>query len=135
VKAQGANTYDLTVRGPNGFLRGYKGSVSGDQKARLDVRDIYAAKSQVLKLDLHNQANRKAVVRALDRYSGQSQSIELAADQRGMLQWDLVPTFGWYDLVLSVDGDAGFEVQLAGHIENGLPSSSDPALGSLRRKV
>jgi phospholipase C len=48
------------------------------------------------------------------------------------LQWNLNATFGWYDLVLTVDGDTGFEVQLAGHIENGQPSSSDPALGGLR---
>jgi len=134
VKAQGATTYDLTVRGPNGFLRGYKGSISGDTKARLDVRDVYAAKNQVLKLDLHNLAKRQAVVHALDRYTGQSQSIVLAANQTDTVQWNLEATFGWYDLVLTVDGDSGFEVQLAGHIENGLPSSSDPALGSLSLK-
>jgi phospholipase C len=98
------------------------------------VRDIYAAQDLVLKLELHNMAKRKAVVHVLDRYTGQSKSIELAAGETDTLQWDLEPTFGWYDLVLTVDGDNGFEVHLAGHVENGLPSSSDPALGSLMLK-
>jgi phospholipase C len=96
------------------------------------VRDIYDSKALSVKLELHNIAKSKAVVRVLDRYSNQSKSITLAAGATDTLQWDLNATFGWYDLVLTVDGDAGFEVQLGGHIENGKASSSDPALGNLR---
>lgn len=131
VKSQGATTYDVSVRAPNGFFRSYKGSIDS-AKARVDVRDIYNSQALSLKLELHNLAKRQAALRVVDRYSGQSKSLTLAVGATGELQWDLNATFGWYDLVLTVDGDTGFEVQLAGHIENGQPSSSDPALGSLR---
>jgi phospholipase C len=40
----------------------------------------------------------------------------------------LLTTHGWYDLTVTVDGDAGFNWQLAGHVENGERSISDPAM-------
>jgi phospholipase C len=39
--------------------------------------------------------------------------------------------FGWYDLVVSVSQDSTFEHRLAGHVETGRDSFSDPALGGL----
>jgi hypothetical protein len=38
---------------------------------------------------------------------------------------------GWYDLIVKVSGDASFRYQLAGHVETGKESISDPALGGL----
>ncbi len=38
---------------------------------------------------------------------------------------------GWYDLIVTVSGDASFKYQLAGHVETGKDSISDPALGGL----
>jgi hypothetical protein len=38
---------------------------------------------------------------------------------------------GWYDLVVTVAGDATFKYRLAGHVETGKDSFSDPALGGL----
>ena len=37
----------------------------------------------------------------------------------------------WYDFAVTIDGDAGFSRRVAGRIENGLPSVSDPAMGSV----
>ena len=48
--------------------------------------------------------------------------------------WELDSQFGWYDLVVKVTDDAAFQVHLAGHVETGRPSVSDPALGGLRLK-
>jgi phospholipase C len=39
-------------------------------------------------------------------------------------------SFGWYDLKVRVDSDASFQRQLAGHVETGKPSVSDPAIGA-----
>jgi hypothetical protein len=39
--------------------------------------------------------------------------------------------YGWYDLIITVTGDPIFEYRLAGHVENGADSISDPALGGL----
>ena len=35
----------------------------------------------------------------------------------------------WYDLVVTVDGDADFRFELAGRIENGRDGITDPAMG------
>jgi len=39
-------------------------------------------------------------------------------------------SFGCYDLTVHIDSDAGFQRQLAGHVETGKPSVSDPAIGA-----
>jgi phospholipase C len=39
--------------------------------------------------------------------------------------------FGWYDLIVTVAGDSTFNYRLAGHVETGQDSFSDPALGGL----
>jgi phospholipase C len=42
--------------------------------------------------------------------------------------WNLKASFGWYGLAVTVDGDHDFLCRVAGHIENGRDSISDPAL-------
>ena len=39
-------------------------------------------------------------------------------------------SFGWYDISIEADTDRDFLRRLAGHIENGKDSASDPAFGS-----
>ncbi len=39
--------------------------------------------------------------------------------------------YGWYDLIVTVAGDPTFKYRLAGHVETGQDSFSDPALGGL----
>src|SRR5262249_40119759 len=43
----------------------------------------------------------------------------------------LKSTFGWYDLSVKANGDEGFLRRVAGHLENGRDSVSDPALAHL----
>jgi len=39
-------------------------------------------------------------------------------------------TFGWYDFTVTVESDASFRRQLAGHVEAGKDSMTDPAIGA-----
>jgi len=48
-------------------------------------------------------------------------------------RFSLRDSFGWYDIAITVDGDAGFLRRLAGHVENGEDSASDPAFGAVRK--
>lgn len=41
----------------------------------------------------------------------------------------LKSSFGWYDLSVVIDTDPSFLRVLAGHVENGRDSASDPAFG------
>jgi len=129
VASQGSTLYDLTVRGPNGFLRAFKGSVSGEGQARLDVRAEYDAQAQGLVLRVRNLASQNAQVKVQDRYSRVQVSAMMVPDQEVSWPWRFDQSFGWYDLLVTVAEDRGFRVQLAGHVENGRPSASDPALG------
>ena len=43
----------------------------------------------------------------------------------------VIGSFGWYDVILKVTEDSTFEWRLAGHVETGRDSYSDPALGGL----
>jgi hypothetical protein len=43
--------------------------------------------------------------------------------------------YGWYDLVITVEGDPGFEYHFAGHVETGEDSISDPAIGASQSPV
>jgi phospholipase C len=45
-------------------------------------------------------------------------------------RWSLKSTFGWYDLVVESENDPDFLRRLAGHLENGQDSASDPAIGN-----
>ena len=35
---------------------------------------------------------------------------------------------GWYDVSVRISGDSGYLRRFAGHVENGRPSTSDPAI-------
>jgi hypothetical protein len=41
---------------------------------------------------------------------------------------------GWYDLTVGVESDRAFAQQLAGHLESGCDSTTDPLIGSGKRK-
>jgi phospholipase C len=43
--------------------------------------------------------------------------------------WRLSETGGWYDFVLTRPAQPGWKRRYAGRMENGLPSTSDPAMG------
>jgi phospholipase C len=43
--------------------------------------------------------------------------------------WPLSASVGWYDLTITVDTDAGFQQRIAGHVETGEDSVSDPVIG------
>jgi phospholipase C len=135
VLAAGRVDYDYDVHGPNGFLRSFRGSIGGDRKALLEVQSAYEEAAQRIALTLANRASRAAMVRVLDQYSGRALVFTLESQQGTTRSWELHPQFGWYDFLVTVEGDSGFQVRLAGHIENGRPSVSDPLMGGLRRKA
>jgi phospholipase C len=67
----------------------------------------------------------------LDAYTGKSVSQLLPSHQTFQDELQLDRFGGWYDLIVKVSGDASFNYQLAGHVQTGKDSITDPALGSL----
>jgi phospholipase C len=125
------DSYDLSVYGPNGFFRAFKGSIAADKRrSRFDIRASYDTDEKGrIKLKLVNTGEHTAKLTVLDAYSGTSRSELLAPREDTDREWSLDATHGWYDLVLRVQDDDAFEYRLAGHVETGRDSMSDPALG------
>jgi len=122
--------YDLAVYGPNGFVRHFKGSV-GTNAAALDVRARYEKDDGSIELRITNVGAGKATVIVLDAYTG-DRDLRLLWPGATLEDSNRCERFhGWYDLILKVSDDPTFEYRLAGHVESGHDSFSDPALGGL----
>jgi phospholipase C len=127
-----ASGYDLSVYGPNGFLRAFKGRVVGEQMANLDVQAKYENEKKGLTVKIHNRAAQVAKVQVRDAYTGAFIEDTLKPGEAIAKHWSLSSSAGWYDLAISVEGDESFEYQFAGHVETGLDGISDPAMGLAR---
>jgi phospholipase C len=125
------STYDLSVYGPNGFQRSFRGSI-GSGSAVLDVVSSYGTQGHgSIVLNIANQTSAGRDISVLDAYTGKSVSQHLQPDQKLNDKLPLDQFGGWYDLIVTVSGDASFKYQLAGHVETGKASISDPAMGGV----
>ncbi len=121
--------YDLWVLGPNGFLRTFKGQASSvNAGLRLDVRQNKADAS--LTVTMHNKSRTPAVIRIEDAYRKEEDVVQvvLRPGSQRTHTWRLQDYGSWYDLVFVAEG--GFERRLAGRLETGMDSMSDPLMGS-----
>ena len=127
-----ASSYDLSVYGPNGFVRQFKGSVAA-AGAALDVRTNWRLEDfGSIGWRITNVAAANATVTVVDAYSGNRVTRLLQPHESfEELDWSLHRFFGWYDLIVTVAADSTFQYRLAGHVETGRESYSDPALGGL----
>jgi phospholipase C len=131
LEAAGASVYDLWVYGPNGFLRAFQGSLCGDDGANLEVETTatHLGRHEIA-LELRNRGKAERHLRIRDAYTHAVSEHRLEPGATLTPHWPLEASFGWYDLTIEVDGDSSFRRHLAGHLETGDDSMSDPALGA-----
>jgi len=99
---------------------------------RSDVRSEYdSEEGGSIELEITNLAAAQAQVSVLDAYTGKVTTRNL--QHNGTLEYESESEqlYGWYDLIITVAGDPTFKYRVAGHIETGRDSFSDPALGGL----
>jgi phospholipase C len=134
----GDTSYDITVIGPNRFLRRYIGDTEAagadvwveatyydrDQHGHdCDARDAQPK----LKLLLRNDG-KKAVTFTItfNNYCSRShESVKVKA--HGREEWTLDAcrdADGWYDLTVTVSNDSSWSQRLTGHVETGRASVS-----------
>jgi phospholipase C len=124
-----AGVYDLTVHGPNGFLRRFSGTTGA---ARSEVEARYEPQTGRIVLALHNTSTAACTLTV------RSNAYSVAAPRRHVLApgetvedaWAIKDSGHWYDLSITADSDPAFLRRLAGHMETGAPSTSDPAIGA-----
>ena len=124
--------YDLAVYGSNGFLRHFKGDL-GAPRTNLRVSSRYDSARGNFELILANKGEAHCEVTVENSYSGESFAQVLAPGERVENHWNLEGSFGWYDLILRSNAESGFVHRLAGHVETGAHSFSDPAIANTHR--
>ena len=82
-------------------------------------------------LKITNAGTKTVTVSVLDAYTGKRETHSLRANAWFTDSMSLERFYGWYDLIVTVAEDASFKYRLAGRVENGRDSFSDPALGGL----
>ena len=122
--------YDLSVHGPNGFFRRFQGG-GPRSSANLAVTTSYDGGGEEITLTIRNAGTADATVTVADGYAKRSTGLTVKAGRDGSGDFSLERSRGWYGLVVTVAGDAGFRCELAGHVENGKAGISDPAMGGL----
>ncbi|WP_369231627.1 phosphocholine-specific phospholipase C [Streptomyces sp. R21] len=116
-------SYDLTVHGPNGFLRTFKGpgkAAGPEVTARHVGNDV--------ELTFTNKGSGTVNLKLTSGYGGKAQVFKVRAGATVKQTVDLRASRRWYDLTVVSDADATFLRRFAGHVENGRPGVSDPAI-------
>ena len=121
----GDGTYDLTVLGPNRFLRRF----SGDVNAAGATAQVAAAYHQggfglrpTLTLALINNGKSAVTFTVTVNNYGKDRprTIRVAAHGRATHETDpLVSGDGWYDLSVAISGDGSWSRRYTGHLEDG----------------
>ncbi len=123
--------YDLSVYGPNGFFRGFKGDAQEGRRADLGVRAWYRVRHHEVAVKFTNRSSEQALVIVRDGYLSREVKLTLKPGESQTKRWSVSRTRGWYDLVIAIEGEESLEYRYAGHLENGEDSISDPAMGGL----
>ena len=125
-------SYDFSVFGPNGYLRRFVGKVNstGGQQTAFQIADGYDVANGNLQLRLTNPGKERSVFTLASAYNSPiSGETSVRGGDVSVLMIDLRNSFGWYDLTVTVNSDSNALWRLAGHVETGRDSVSDPALG------
>jgi phospholipase C len=120
-----APSYDLSVHGPNGFLRRLRGRAGkGPEVSASHEGDLVR-----VRLVLTNNGTETVKLTVRDAY-GEDRPAEYRLRPGAHVVHTAQPrrNHGWYDLSVTSDHDPTYLRRLAGHVETGGPSTSDPAL-------
>lgn len=127
--AYSKGSYDLTVHGPNGFLRAFKGP---GRTAGPEVTARHDASGGNLELTLTNRgaADCRLTLTRAEAYGGGSETLTVRRGATVRHTVDLRGSKRWYDVSVVSDRDESFLRRFAGHVETGSPGVSDPALAT-----
>ncbi|MFF7726647.1 phosphocholine-specific phospholipase C [Streptomyces sp. NPDC008001] len=123
--AYSKGTYDLSVFGPNGFLRTFRGP---GKTAGPEVTARHDAGTGGITLTMTNAGRAACSLTVTDAYGGGKQTFRVPAGGRTVHAVNLHRSKRWYDLTVVSDTDATFLRRFAGHVETGGTGVSDPAI-------
>ncbi|KAA9166183.1 phospholipase C, phosphocholine-specific [Amycolatopsis acidicola] len=116
--------YDFTVHGPNGFLRSFAGTGTALEVSARPGRDGELA----VVVTNNGKATSQVEATNADGYgSTRPVTYQVGPGARVTHTVRTEDAAGWYDVTFAADG---FTRRLAGHVETGRITLSDPALGA-----
>ncbi|WP_155055885.1 phosphocholine-specific phospholipase C [Streptomyces blattellae] len=118
-----SGSYDLTVHGPNGFVRAFKG-VNSTEGPEVTARH----RGDGIELTFTNKGSATVEVEVADGYSGRTRRFVVRRGAAVRHSFDLRASRQWYDLTVTSDADSAFLRHFAGRVETGRPGVSDPAV-------
>ena len=128
-----AGQYDVWVLGPNGFHRHFRGELTPAESGLPlpEVRVDYAARSGDIELTLRNAGTADATFQLVANayFDVQPESFDVQAGAEVRHSLSLNQSGHWYDFSVTVSELPGFLRRVAGRVETGRHSVSDPALG------
>ena len=120
--------YDLTLYGPNGFLRAFRGQ-QGPTRPVAAARFDAKSGRLIVTLENHGPSPITLDVAPAAYLDAPARLHRLAPHATAVDAWDLKASHNWYDLVVTCAEAPSFQRRFAGHGEDGKPSLSDPLLG------
>lgn len=121
-------SYVVNVYGPNGYFRRFMGSASGDTAAHPDLTTCYDVANGNVYVTLANAGTQTMTVAAADLAYGQpARTLSIPAGQSIEAHWDLSCNAAWYDLQFTMADNTSWVRRIAGHVETGKTSTTDPA--------
>jgi phospholipase C len=132
--SNGAGTYDLSVYGPNGFFRAFKGQSGSAASVNLRSTILYNLTRSGITLQCQNLGTESTELRIRNLYGSEVITRVLNPGKAFEQFWSLEKVSCWYNLVISVDSEPDFQQQFAGHLETGRPSRTDPEIGAARTR-
>jgi phospholipase C len=131
--AQDAGDYDLWVLGPNNFHRSFVGNVNAVRSAGTPNPEFVASASDNgnVTMTFRNTGTAAATFQIAANAYFQPGSFRamVGPGQTVSKTWNLAASGGWYDFSATVAELPGYTRRVAGRIESGRDSVSDPAAG------
>ncbi|MEO8835524.1 MAG: phospholipase C, phosphocholine-specific [Caldimonas sp.] len=120
--------YDLWVLGPNGFHRHLIGA--GDDDSRASVRVGYDRDALSLRIELSTAGNSPCRFHLVANAYGDATETthDVVPGQPASIVRSLGTSGGWYDFSVRLDGAPRYLRRVAGRLETGRPSITDPAM-------
>lgn len=119
--------FDLAVYGPNGSMAQHKGMVSAAEPVVELEQD--PAKN-VVRVAVRNRSQNSQSFNIGECYTKLRVQKSVPAGEEASVEIPLASSSGWFDVSVEAEKADHFLRRFAGHLEDGEPSMSDPALSS-----
>ena len=122
----GFGIYALEVHGPNGFMRHWQGSATS-ALVMPETQITYNPIGNSVQLTMTNAGTSSCTMTVTNGYNTEDVRIyTVKAGGSVSDTWNLGSNANWYDLKATVSGLSNWSRRLAGHMENGLSSTTEP---------